>query len=196
MTDFSVLDDPAWHALTTDHAALGQRNGAAARYRADLSPLGGLARYDAAAFAQLRPLVAPDELHPLVRSALFPAYPAPDRPAGPPLPEPPPPVRVRCRGEWHMVRSRGGRLEIPHGDEERRRELALGAFGGTVNGCFGAQRTWTAGTGWLPRVLRDHPELGHIGRLTLLESLWCVRLVLWDEKRRLLVSFRDVARAA
>ncbi|MBO2435904.1 ankyrin repeat domain-containing protein [Actinomadura nitritigenes] len=101
-------------------------------------------------------LVAPDELHPLVRSALFPAYPAPDRPAGPPLPEPPPPVRVRCRGEWHMVRSRGGRLEIPHGDEERRRELALGAFGGTVNGCFGAQRTWTAGTGWLPRVLRAH----------------------------------------
>ncbi len=61
MTDFSVLDDPAWHALTTHHAALGQRNGAAARYRAELSPIGGLARYDAGAFAELRPLVASDE---------------------------------------------------------------------------------------------------------------------------------------
>ena len=33
----------------------------------------------------------------------------------------------------------------------------------------------------LSRVLRDHPELKDIGRLTLLESLGCVRLVLWDE---------------
>ena len=47
----------------------------------------------------------------------------------------------------------------------------------------------------LPRVLRDHPELCGIGRLTLLESLRCVPLVLWDEARRKLVSFRD-ARAA
>ncbi|MFF0519753.1 ankyrin repeat domain-containing protein [Actinomadura nitritigenes] len=101
-------------------------------------------------------LVAPDELHPLVRSALFPAYPAPDRPSGPPLAEPPPPVRVRCRGEWHTVRSAVGGLEIPHGAEERRREQALGAFGGTVNGCFVAHRSWTAGTGWLPRALRAH----------------------------------------
>ena len=28
----------------------------------------------------------------------------------------------------------------------------------------------------LPQVLRDCPELGPIGRLTLRESLWCVRL--------------------
>ncbi len=48
----------------------------------------------------------------------------------------------------------------------------------------------------LPRVLRDHPELGKIGRLTLLESLWCVRLVLWDERRRRLVSFRELRRVA
>jgi omega-6 fatty acid desaturase (delta-12 desaturase) len=40
-------------------------------------------------------------------------------------------------------------------------------------------------------VLRDHPELGPIGRLTLRESLWCVRLALWDEKQHRLVSFRD-----
>ena len=44
----------------------------------------------------------------------------------------------------------------------------------------------------LTRVLRDHPELGKVGRLTLLESLWCVRLVLWDERHRRLISFRDL----
>ncbi len=43
----------------------------------------------------------------------------------------------------------------------------------------------------LPRVLRDHPELREIGRLTLLESFRCVRLVLWDEAQRRLVSFRE-----
>jgi omega-6 fatty acid desaturase (delta-12 desaturase) len=47
----------------------------------------------------------------------------------------------------------------------------------------------------LPRVLRDHPELRAVGRLTLLESFRCVRLVLWDETRRRLVSFRE-ARAS
>ena len=44
----------------------------------------------------------------------------------------------------------------------------------------------------LPRVLRDHPELRDIGRLTLMESFRCVRLVLWDEERRRLVSFREI----
>ncbi len=43
----------------------------------------------------------------------------------------------------------------------------------------------------LPRVLRDHPELRGVSRLTLLQSFGCVRLVLWDETRRRLVSFRD-----
>jgi acyl-lipid omega-6 desaturase (Delta-12 desaturase) len=43
----------------------------------------------------------------------------------------------------------------------------------------------------LPRVLRDHPELRDVGRLTLRESFRCVRLVLWDETQRRLVSFRD-----
>jgi len=44
----------------------------------------------------------------------------------------------------------------------------------------------------LPRVLRDHPELRGVSRLTLIESFRCVRLVLWDERRRRLVSFREV----
>ncbi len=43
----------------------------------------------------------------------------------------------------------------------------------------------------LPRVLRDYPELRHVGRLTLLESVRCVRLVLWDETQCRLVSFHD-----
>ena len=44
----------------------------------------------------------------------------------------------------------------------------------------------------LPRVLRDHPDLAGAGRLTLLQSFGCVRLALWDETRRQLVSFRDL----
>ena len=43
----------------------------------------------------------------------------------------------------------------------------------------------------LPEVLRDYPELRSLGRITLLDSLRCVKLVLWDENRRKLVSFRE-----
>lgn len=45
----------------------------------------------------------------------------------------------------------------------------------------------------LPQVLKDHPQLSSIGRLTLLQSLRCVRKVLWDEDRHRLVSFREMA---
>lgn len=45
----------------------------------------------------------------------------------------------------------------------------------------------------LPEVLRDHPALTTIGRLTLWESLRCIKLSLWDEQRKRLVSFRDAA---
>ena len=38
---------------------------------------------------------------------------------------------------------------------------------------------------------RDHPELRHVSRLTLLESFRCVRLALWDGTQRRLVSFRE-----
>jgi acyl-lipid omega-6 desaturase (Delta-12 desaturase) len=46
----------------------------------------------------------------------------------------------------------------------------------------------------LPATLREFPELASIGRLTLSQSLACVRLVLWDEQRRTLISFRDCRR--
>jgi omega-6 fatty acid desaturase (delta-12 desaturase) len=45
----------------------------------------------------------------------------------------------------------------------------------------------------LPEVLREHPELAAVGRLTLVQSLRCVRLVLWDEGRRRLISFKEMA---
>ena len=46
----------------------------------------------------------------------------------------------------------------------------------------------------LPRVLKENPELGSIGRLTVWDSLKGVRLVLWDETRRKLISFGELRR--
>jgi len=45
----------------------------------------------------------------------------------------------------------------------------------------------------LTEILRHHPQLAGINQLTLGASLGCVRLVLWDEAERRLVSFRAVA---
>ena len=47
----------------------------------------------------------------------------------------------------------------------------------------------------LPEVLRNHPALGEVGRLSLWESFACVRLALWDEDKGRLVSFREANRA-
>jgi acyl-lipid omega-6 desaturase (Delta-12 desaturase) len=44
----------------------------------------------------------------------------------------------------------------------------------------------------LPRALRHRPDLANIGRLTLGQSLSCVRLVLWDEAARRLISLREL----
>jgi len=48
----------------------------------------------------------------------------------------------------------------------------------------------------LPEVLRDCPELDAAGRLTLWQSFKCVRLTLWCERRKRLVSFSDMRRDA
>ena len=45
----------------------------------------------------------------------------------------------------------------------------------------------------LPRVLHDHPELRKVGRLTLLDSIRCVRLALWDENWQRLVTFSEAS---
>lgn len=44
----------------------------------------------------------------------------------------------------------------------------------------------------LPRVLNDHPELASVGRLTLIQSLRCASLALWDEGQKRLISFREL----
>jgi acyl-lipid omega-6 desaturase (Delta-12 desaturase) len=44
----------------------------------------------------------------------------------------------------------------------------------------------------LPLALRQHPDLVNIGRLTLRQSLACVRLVLWDETAQRLITFREL----
>ncbi|GAA2459581.1 hypothetical protein GCM10010191_94850 [Actinomadura vinacea] len=98
--------------------------------------------------------ITPEELHPLVRSALFPGRPAPDGPVGPPDPRPPEPVRVRCRGEWHQIHSPDGELRLPHTDEEIRRESAMRVLGGATAGCFAVHNAWTGRGGRLPRALR------------------------------------------
>jgi acyl-lipid omega-6 desaturase (Delta-12 desaturase) len=43
----------------------------------------------------------------------------------------------------------------------------------------------------LPEVLRDHPQIATVGRITMLQSLRCVRMALWDETARRLISFRE-----
>ena len=44
----------------------------------------------------------------------------------------------------------------------------------------------------LPIALREHPDLVTVGRLTLVQSLACVRLALWDETTLRLISFREL----
>ena len=47
----------------------------------------------------------------------------------------------------------------------------------------------------LPRILKAHPELKSVGRLTFIQSLKCVKLALWNETEKRMVSFR-AAKAA
>ncbi|MEV4508846.1 ankyrin repeat domain-containing protein [Dactylosporangium sp. NPDC049525] len=92
-------------------------------------------------------------LHPLVHAAFFPeAEPLVPRVAPPPATD----ARLRCRdGAWHHVRMDGGRFDIPHDDEERRREQALLALGGQVYGCVAAERAWREPGSTLPRALHE-----------------------------------------
>jgi len=47
----------------------------------------------------------------------------------------------------------------------------------------------------LPEVLRDFPALQDTNRIGFRESLGCVKLVLWDEESRRLISFREAREA-
>ena len=44
----------------------------------------------------------------------------------------------------------------------------------------------------LRQVLRDHPRLSAVSRLTFLQSFRSIRLRLWDETRQKLISFREM----
>lgn len=48
----------------------------------------------------------------------------------------------------------------------------------------------------LPDVIRDHPELQDISRLTLWKSFKCARLKLWDEAGRRMVTFKEARKVA
>ncbi len=47
----------------------------------------------------------------------------------------------------------------------------------------------------LTEVLRDHPALIDMKRLTFMDSFKCIKLQLWDESKRRLVSFREAKTA-
>ncbi|WP_430782847.1 ankyrin repeat domain-containing protein [Actinoplanes sp. G11-F43] len=121
-------------------------------------------------------VLRPEQLHPLVRAALFPAGPSTPEPDALPGLLRDEMFRVRCRGLWHWVGVRSGRIDLTeHHDSEREREHALAAFGGRMSGCFAAERAWFGGPGRLPRGLRDHRRdlmlrLEH-GGVRLLEAM-------------------------
>lgn len=46
----------------------------------------------------------------------------------------------------------------------------------------------------LPKILKNHPELKKIGRLTIWNSIKCIPLTLWDEQQKKLLSFREAHR--
>jgi omega-6 fatty acid desaturase (delta-12 desaturase) len=47
----------------------------------------------------------------------------------------------------------------------------------------------------LAEVIRDHPQLASLGRLTFLQSLRCATLAIWDERGKRLISFRELRRS-
>lgn len=103
------------------------------------------------------------DLHPLTRAAMFPGT-GPAGVARAPedgiVPEgfaEDRQLRIRCGSRWHWIRLRDGQLELLHHDEtERRREHALSSFGGTMRGCFQAERGWLDGDDAAPKQLREH----------------------------------------
>ncbi len=47
----------------------------------------------------------------------------------------------------------------------------------------------------LPEVLENHPHLRDLNRFTALQACGTLRLALWDEDRRVMVSFREASRS-
>ncbi|GIE34568.1 hypothetical protein Ait01nite_076130 [Actinoplanes italicus] len=193
---FDVAGEGVWLTeLTTSALELPELPGDMARYFVDLE----LIRCGRLTPGELHPLVraalfpAPESsARSVLESAAAP--PSPDAPAvlapgggavpgsggvfgGPGADRDAGPVRVRCRGEWHKVGVRLGRLGLEsHTEAEQRRERALRAFGGEVSGCFAVEHAWHGPVGRLPRRLRAHREdlwqrMIHGGTRTVFELL-------------------------
>lgn len=95
------------------------------------------------------------EVHPLVRSALFPDQPDPGyHPRVPSVDGVS--VAVRCRGVWHRVGWRDGRTAaLNHTPEEEQRERVMRSLGGQAPACFTVAETWRGtAAGRLPAALR------------------------------------------
>ncbi|MER7007954.1 hypothetical protein ABT297_33595 [Dactylosporangium sp. NPDC000555] len=105
-------------------------------------------------------LLSPSELHPLMRSALFPddvSRLPPGIAVSPESPRHTGNFRVRCRDEWHRLSIADGALRLHDHDEvEQLREAAMHSLGGAVSGCYAVREAWHTGAGRLPRALRDH----------------------------------------
>jgi predicted GNAT family acetyltransferase len=57
LSDTLLLDNPIWHALSTQQSALAQGNGIAKRFPSDVSSLGGLIDQSAAAYDALKEIL-------------------------------------------------------------------------------------------------------------------------------------------
>lgn len=99
----------------------------------------------------------PDAVHPLVRTAMFPDRPDDGRYRPIDSTEDVATVSVRCRGVWHRVGWRGGRVEaLDHPPEEAQRERVMRTLGGEVPRCFTVAESWQGRVGdRLPRRLRE-----------------------------------------
>jgi len=52
----------------------------------------------------------------------------------------------------------------------------------------------TTPTAVVAELFEKHPELQQVTTITLWQSLRCMRLALWDERKRKLVRFREALR--
>ncbi len=71
MTKLAALDNPAWNSLISGHRPVAEINGMAGRFPVAMSPIVGLERYVAEAFAQLEALVPMDDAVGLVTTASY-----------------------------------------------------------------------------------------------------------------------------
>ncbi|WP_432968648.1 ankyrin repeat domain-containing protein [Dactylosporangium sp. CA-233914] len=110
-----------------------------------------LARRPAELTALLRGDLRPDDLHPLVRAALFPERPPPPPAVTRALPDT---VPVRCGGATHEVVIRDGTFSLPHPQAGIDRERMVKALGGQVQGCVAARDGWRDHTVRMPRPMR------------------------------------------